>query len=161
MRPRKSAPVKVPDFFSVHATSAGMLTSAAPLSTMNFSVSTSLASGKVYVINPASSVYTDDGFAYTALIQTAHSDFGDSKRKTFLSATVVGDQEPQFSPLAIDWTDDDYQTFSDPRAVDMRNDIRRTNRLGSSRKRAFRLSHSANTPLRVQALDLDIVESVQ
>lgn len=123
---------------------------------VTYAISTATPSGKVYVIDPDSPVYTDDGFSYTAMVQTAASDFKTSKKKRFAHLELVADEELSPSIVHIVWTDDDYQSWNrDPRTVDLASDYRSITRLGSSRKRAFRLVHSANTSFRLQAIDLD------
>jgi hypothetical protein len=112
-------------------------------------------SGKVYVFNPASISYQDAGVAFTATYQSAKLDFGTNRRKFWHRMDVIGDRESSASTLGLAWYDDDYLTSSTVRNVDLSNDAPRLNKCGSSRRRSFTLTHSANTPARLEALEIE------
>jgi Phage stabilisation protein. len=125
-----------------------------------YSVSSQTNSGKVYSINPTSFVYQDDGTNYTLLIQTSKVDFDNAKRKFFSRLNVIGDIQPNSTILNIAWADDDYNTFSNSRSVDMSSNNPYLTQLGSARRRAFRLSNTTNGPLRLEALELEYTEGL-
>jgi hypothetical protein len=127
-------------------------------SVLNYSISRNSTSGKVYVLNPASVVYQDDGVSYTALVQTPIWDNGTKRRKFVADVTVIGDQEEASATLYVSYSDDDYQTFSMPRSVDMSAERPFVSRLGSPRKRAYRLSDSANAAMRLEAIETNFTE---
>lgn len=124
-------------------------------SIVNYMVSKAIASGKVYVLNPANIAYTDDGNTLTATIQTAKLDMGTARHKFWHRLDVIGDQQTAASTLSIAWSDDDYQTTSSPRTVDLSVTRPNLTRCGRSRRRSYLLAHSANTAMRVEALELD------
>lgn len=125
-------------------------------SIVNYAVTDKTTTGKVYLLNPSSLAYQDDGEAFTATIQTSGVDFGSRKKKTCNSIDVICDRETSTSNLSIAWSDNDYQTHSAPRTVDLSSDLPRLTRGGRFRKRSFLLNHSANTPMGIEALELDI-----
>lgn len=125
---------------------------------VNYCVSDKSTSGKVFVFNPASVSYQDNGSAFSAIIQTAKLDLGSTKRKSLNRLYVVGDEETSTSTLTITYSDDDYQTSSTSRTVDLSDSRPNLTRLGTFRRRSFTLTHSANTPMRLEALDFDITE---
>lgn len=122
---------------------------------LTYALSAIGTSGKVYVINPASLTFQDDGNAFTASIRTSNIDHDSGARKACSSIEVIGDTEASGS-LTIQWSDDDYQTYSTARTVDMSANRKKLNRCGSYRRRAYVLAHSANTPLRLEALEMDV-----
>jgi hypothetical protein len=123
-------------------------------STVVYAVSKVSTAGKVYVINPASIVYADDSVAYTATIQTTKWDAGTANRKFVSRVDVIGDQQSTSATLNIASYDDDYQTASTPRQVDLSASRPNLTRCGSFRRRSFLLSHVA-CGARLEALELD------
>jgi hypothetical protein len=107
------------------------------------------------VLSPTTPVFTDDGVAYSAIIQTSKLDMGMNRRKTWKRIDVIGDQEGQASSLSVAWTDDDYQTTSAGRTVDLSSSKPSLTRCGNSRRRSFVLTHSAATPMRLEALEIE------
>jgi hypothetical protein len=123
---------------------------------VNYSISRVSTSGKIFTLNPSAVVYQDNGSTVTATIQTAKWDGGTRKRKTLDSIDIIGDQETSASTLNISWVDDDYQTPTTSRQVDLSEQSPRLTRCGAFRRRSFILSHSANTPMRLEALEFGL-----
>jgi hypothetical protein len=120
-------------------------------SQVSYSVSNTSTSGKVFIINPASYVFQDNGTSYTATVQT--SQFGEGSKKTrwdYIQLTC--DMQASSSPLAISVSDDDYNTFTTLGTVDLSKPLPRLNRCGAAYRRAWSFSHSANTPMRLEAM---------
>lgn len=117
---------------------------------VNYAVSNVATTGKVYVMNHASLVFTDDGTTYTARIQTPKDDYETNASKFFSYLDIVGDVETSSSPLTISASDDDYATYQVLGTVDLSSQQRRISRLGSARRRSWIFTHSANTPLRLE-----------
>jgi hypothetical protein len=123
---------------------------------VNYAISNISTSGKVYIMNQAALQYTDDGFTYSANPQMALMDFGTKKRKFWDSLELVGDRESSSSPLSISYSDDDYETFVTWGTVDLSDARPIARRLGSSRRRAWSFSHSAATPMRLEAAEIGV-----
>ncbi len=88
-------------------------------------------------------------------IQTSRFD-GDTAKVKFLSKLeIIGDRQTSTSNVSVYWSDDDYQSWSSARTVDM-DERTYLYRCGSFRRRAFLLTHTANTPLRLESLELDL-----
>ncbi len=121
-----------------------------------YAISRESTSGKVYRINPASPVFQDDSNNYTVTIQTSKLDNGTTYRKFLSRLELIGDQQTSTTPVDIVWSDDDYQTWSTARQVDMLNERAYIKQLGSFRRRAFKLTNTSNSPLRLEAIEVDI-----
>lgn len=117
---------------------------------ITYSVSELAADGVVYLINPASIVFTDDSTAYTATIQSAVDDQGSPNVKFWHDLRVICDRELAASDLTITVSDDDYQTTTTLGTVDLSQPNPRLTRLGASDRRAWQFSHSADTPFRIE-----------
>jgi hypothetical protein len=118
-----------------------------------YGISKTSTAGKVYIINPASYTFQDDGNQYTATSQT--SLVGESNVKTFWEEVeIAGDRQTSTSPLTISYNDNDYAPadYVVAGTVDLADARPRLQRLGESYRRAWVLSHSANTPMRIEAL---------
>ena len=120
---------------------------------VNYSVSNVTTDGKVYIQNHSSLVFTDDSVAYTATAQLAQVDHGTSRKKYYTDLEVVGDTETSTSYLTLNYSDDDYQTWTNAGTVDLSGSRPRWTRLGASRNRAWQLSHTSSTPMRIQCLE--------
>lgn len=122
-------------------------------SMVTYSISNTSTSGKVYKTDPANLVFTDDGNAYTSTIQTANEDLGTNRRKFYPEITLVCDRETTSSPITVSYTDNDFQSFTTYGNLDLSDELPKATRLGSSKKRAWRLEHSANTGFRLEAIE--------
>ena len=97
--------------------------------------------------------YQDNGVSIDALVRTTIYDAGSAKRKFVASAEIVGDKVAASALLR--YSDDDYQTNSRYRKVDLSAKRSRLHRLGSMSRRSFEVRHTANTPFRVEALEIE------
>jgi len=110
---------------------------------------------KIYEFD--SQTYQDDSVAINLTIQTSKFD-GDSNNRKFLhKLTLVGDRYTSSNPVTISWSDNDYQTYPVSRTTDLQYRSFVT-RLGSFRRRAFKITHNANQPFRIELVELDIDE---
>ncbi|MBK6906374.1 MAG: hypothetical protein IPH08_04400 [Rhodocyclaceae bacterium] len=108
-------------------------------------------SGALYEFSQTA--YTDTSAAIAARIRTPKLDGGDARRKTMGSAEVIGDKID--SVLSLRYTDDDYQTYSTFRPVQLGVERSRVRRLGDYSRRSFELLHLKNYLFRVEALEVN------
>ena len=109
--------------------------------------------GEVYELSP--STFTDNGTAMTLDLYTPIFDGGVSLRKYLSSLSFVGDQVAG-SILAVRVSDDDYQTWSQFRYVDLNTPLPRLEHCGTFVKRAFHFRHPWGVPLRLRGIDVKI-----
>lgn len=102
-----------------------------------------------------STTYQDAGVNFTVSFVTPNIDFGTYRKKFGSRIMLHADQTPTVSNSLISWTDDDYQTFSTPRAINMASQYKQLFRLGSFRKRAYKLTYSDNFPMRWEFMEID------
>ena len=122
-------------------------------SMVNYTVSNLDTDGKVFIMNQAAPVFTDDSVAYTARIQLPSQDMGTRRMKFWHDLEIVGDEEETSSVIQLSYTDDDYQNETTQGSTDLSNDRARFTRLGASRRRAFILTHSAAASFRLEAIE--------
>lgn len=112
-----------------------------------------LLTGAVEQITPAS--FRDTSGVINVRIRTPNYDWGTLKRKRFAAAYILGDTVS--TTLQVRYTDDDYQTYSAYRTVDLSTVRKMLQRCGSSRRRAWDFLHSDPTqPFRVYEMQLDM-----
>ena len=81
---------------------------------------------------------------------------GEEGNKKFISeATLVCDRGAVGETVAINWSDDDYQTFNTGLSIPLDLGRKHCHRLGKTYERAFRLTYTGNYPLRLEHLELE------
>lgn len=111
--------------------------------------------GSLVSVSP--SVYQDDSSTFTAQIRTDLLDFNSTQRKFMASVTVIGDKNTSTNIVNVFKYDDDYITVGLLGIVDMSSLRPRVNRCGSFRRRAFAITHNSNMPLRLEALEVQVM----
>lgn len=101
-------------------------------------------------------LYQDVGNDINVEIVTNKIDFNTVKTKFLPRWSLIGDEQTSSSTVTVDWTNDDYNNFSTARTVDMQDSDPYLTGLGSFTRRAFRLKHTANTPLRLEAMEFGL-----
>ena len=113
------------------------------------------ANGDIYLMSETT--YQDHGRPIRTEIVTLKLDFDNMNRKDCYRVSVFGDWPLSGeSTLTLEWSDDDYRTWSSPRTIQLSTQLPVTRRLGKFRRRAFRLTHTDNTPLRLEGMEMDI-----
>jgi hypothetical protein len=121
---------------------------------VNYSFFTLTDDNKLYRFLP--SLYQDDGENITTRGVTNNEEFETRNKKFMSKLTVWADKPTGASPLLIQWSDDDYQTWNDGITIDLNQDHPSDGRLGSFRRRAFKWTHTANQPLRLGQFEVDL-----
>lgn len=112
----------------------------------------SLVDGSVFAMDPT--VFVDASGPLRVTAVTALYDYGTINYKRIASMFFLGDNIN--SSITVDQTDDDYQTFKTPKVVSLLPTRKQIQRGGRFRRRAFRMVHEDNTPLRLCDVKLDI-----
>jgi hypothetical protein len=110
------------------------------------------SNGKSYELD--FDIYQDDSNAIRFEVVTKKLDMGVTRSKFLHRLVLVGDQQTSTSAVTLDWTDDDYQNYGTSRSLDVNKQNPTAYNLGSFTRRAFRVKHTANTPLRLESLEL-------
>ena len=115
-----------------------------------------LTTGKIYTIHHEDDQsYQDDGSAYTMEVRTSKLDLGTSKRKRIYSIRLICDSDLTGTAY-LSWSDDDYATWSTPRAFDLTSKEPKLSNCGSHKGgRAYKLTHSSNSAFRAEALEIE------
>jgi hypothetical protein len=113
-------------------------------------------SGKIY--SPDIGTYQDNGQPIYTRGVTELQDHGSTKMKFIRRAEIVGDLSPA-TTIQLSYSTDDYNSFSSPRTIPEAVGNRpAVYQLGQSRRRAWQMLHTDNTPLRLEALEVDFDE---
>jgi hypothetical protein len=117
----------------------------------------SATNGNIYSVS--SNAYDDAGSAFTCSIVTPKVDFGTFNRKFCHRLSLIGDvPDPTGvdNTMYVSWTDNDYYTFTSPRALSWNNDFPSLAQLGSFRRRAFKITYNKAHPIRLEGVEFDI-----
>lgn len=111
--------------------------------------------GAVVKLDPT--VFTDTGSAIRYQVDTPRFDAGTYNRKALSSLTLVGDATstsvvPQL--VSVRWSDDDQQTYSPVRTLDLNKSNPILTQCGTFRRRSFELYYDGDTDFRLEAVEL-------
>ena len=109
--------------------------------------------GRLYTLDEEA--YTDNGSLITVDIVTPNFDGNTRRRKHMNYMGFVADQVTG-STLRVRSSDDDYQTWTNWRTVDLSTPKPFLDECGTFTRRAHHFQHRANTPFRLQAIDLQL-----
>lgn len=108
--------------------------------------------GHLYQMLP--SLYQDAGVPIDLMFRTARLDGGSTEVKVMSRLTVVGDKLAD--TMMIRQSDDDCNTFSAYRPVDLSLERPSLRRLGKFRRRTIEGRHIGNTSPRIEALEMEV-----
>jgi len=118
----------------------------------------SASTGDIYYLSPDEN--TDEGNPIVVEIRTNKYDMDTINRKFGASARIVGDAYEYPNTIYLSWSDDDYQTWSNQHPMDLSDGHPYKGRMGHWRRRAWRLIHVQNAPLRLESLELYYEEGI-
>jgi hypothetical protein len=110
--------------------------------------------GFIYALD--NGTYEDNGKPIDVLVRTNKIDFGTNLKKFTSQLEIIGDKVA--STAYIRYTNDDYQTYSQYRPVDLEANRSLLNRLGQTRRRAYEIRHHDDVPLRMESLELTLTQ---
>ena len=100
--------------------------------------------------------YRDNGTAFTYKVRTDNL-YNDTMQMKFISRmSLFCDAGNTNATIQLRWTDDDYQTYSNPVSIQLNQELASVRRLGGYRRRAFEFSNSENYPIRMWGYELDL-----
>ena len=126
------------------------------ISTSNARTYFALDNGTSTIYKFDESVYQDAGTNFTCSVVTEANDFGTLNRKFMHRLALVADRPSSSSNISVQWSDDDYETFSTARSIDLKQDLSSTYQLGWFRQRIFKFTYTDNYPMRIQDIEVDI-----
>lgn len=112
--------------------------------------------GSTVVHQMSPSVYQDSGITFTCSGITDNEYFDTYNQKAMYRVTVWADKPSSTASLTLQWSDDDYQSYSTARTIDLFQERPSTNQLGRFRRRAFKWSFTNNTSFRIKGLEVNI-----
>jgi len=113
--------------------------------------------GNIYTMDET--IFTDAGTAINCVFTSAKLDFDTINRKFMYRLSIIGDVPDSSGAdiaVSVQWSDDDYKTFSSARTLNFNADLPKIDQLGQFRRRAFKLTYSLPHLLRLEGLEVDI-----
>jgi len=111
--------------------------------------------GNLYKFLPT--VFNDNTVPILTEITTNKFDMDTYKRKFMSNFRLVGDRYPN-NKVYLRWSDDDYQTWSAYKEINLSDDFPNQARMGSFRRRAFQIRHIEDQPLRLESFEVSYTE---
>lgn len=112
-------------------------------------------SGTIWVLGGDYQYPTDNGVVVPVDIYTGNEDFGTQRTKTMFRMNIRSDVK-KGSTLFIRRSDDDYQTWSAYRKVDLGKSTPYIDNEGTFTRRAYNFRHLAPTSFRIRSADLQM-----
>ena len=116
------------------------------------------SNGILYKLDPHA--YQDNTDPILAEFVTNKYDMDTYYRKFMSSVKIVGDSYATTNTLNLQFTNDDYKNWSAVKPIDLSDEFPAWHRLGAFRRRAFKLTHSSNNPLRLESLEVVYTKGV-
>ena len=113
--------------------------------------------GTVYTISTGT--YQDNGVPIKFKLRTSKFDGGTNKEKYFARFELIGDKVD--GTAYVRYTNDDYQSWSKYRPVDLNAQRSQLYRLGRGRRRAFEIINYDNLPIRLEAMEIHAEEGIR
>jgi hypothetical protein len=107
--------------------------------------------GRIYSLEPA--LYQDDSVPINVMLRTVPWDGGNQHYAFIASTALVGDRVD--SKAMVRYSDDDGGTNSTYRPLDLNVDRERLTRNGRTSRRVWDIKHTADTALRLEALEIE------
>ena len=110
----------------------------------------------VYSVSEA--YFTDAGAAFLCQITTPKYDFESFNKKFMSRLALIGDVPDTTgtdNSVIVQWSDDDYVTWSPSRTLSFNYDFPVMRQLGEFRRRAFRFSYPLPHLLRLEGFEVD------
>lgn len=101
-------------------------------------------------------VFQDNEVDFPVRIITNPEFFDTYNRKFAGRISIRGDKTPASCIAEVSHTDDDYQTWTTAREVDLYSSIPKLERNGTFRRRAWKIEISSDNPVRLKQLDVEI-----
>lgn len=114
-----------------------------------------ISNGNIYQIDGDYAFPNDAGVVFPVDIYTPNFDAGIDRRKQINMLHFRGDQV-RGSTLQVRYSDDDYQSWSNYRSVDLGRKRPLLANNGSFYRRAYHLRHQCNTTLRLMSVDMQL-----
>jgi len=105
-------------------------------------------------------LYQDNAANFSCVITTGRVDFDTLNKKFMSRLSIIADRPSDGSQLLVQWSDNDYQSYNSGISVELDQDLPSITRLGSFRQRNFKLTHTDNTPFRIEELEVDINKGI-
>jgi hypothetical protein len=113
-----------------------------------------LSNGNTYKID--FDINTDTTGVIKREVVTDGITLGNMRNKFCNRTSLIADEQTAASSTTVEWTDDDYKTYSTARTVDLADTEPTMYACGRFKKRAFRIKNQANTKFRITAIELDV-----
>jgi hypothetical protein len=108
-------------------------------------------------------VWTDNSSPINCQVRTTKIDFDTITRKRYYRLSLAADSPngTANTPMTIQWSDDDYNTWSTSRTLNINGSYPTITQLGISRRRAFLFTFQQPYPLRMESFEVDIIQEVR
>lgn len=103
---------------------------------------------------------TEDGSNVTMKIRMDNFDNGNRDWKFAHRMRYVGDSTSAAQTLTIRWADNNNDTYSTGRTIDISSPNNKLTRLGRFKSRSHELEYSGSEQVRIEGLDLDVTDGV-
>lgn len=113
--------------------------------------------GSVYTVSTGT--YEDNGNPIKFQLQTSKFDAQTNKEKYFAKFELIGDKVDGTG--WVRYTNDDYQTWSKYRPVDLSAQRSQLYRTGRGRRRAYDIINYDNQPIRLESMEITVTEGVR
>ena len=107
-----------------------------------------------------SEIYQDDEIDFHVIFRTKRMDFGTNQNKFMSSLAILADRSPSVGSIDVEYTDNDFMTYSTPRTIDLAQERPNAQQWGRFRSRAFKFTYTSDNPLRIRTVEISYNKGV-
>lgn len=101
-------------------------------------------------------VYQDDGVNFSAIFRTKRMSFGTNNNKFMSDIVIWADRAPSVGSIDVQYSDNDYETFSTARTIDLDHERADAPQWGRFRTRSFKFTYTSDNPLRIRTIEVGL-----
>ena len=72
------------------------------------------------------------------------------------SLAILADRSPSVGSIDVEYTDNDFMTYSTPRTINLAQERPNAQQWGRFRARALRFTYTSDDPLRIRSVEVDL-----
>lgn len=101
-------------------------------------------------------LYQDNGTTFSVVFRTKRMSFGTNNNKFMSGMVIWADRAPSVGDIDVQYSDNDYETYSTARSIDLDQERANAPQWGRFRTRSFKFTYTSDDPLRIRTIEVSL-----